>query len=170
MCACVLLSTKNMKPAVGAKKLMPKWVGPFKVVKLCGPVAVKLLLTDGFERLHDVFHVSLIKPYNVRDDQSPTVVPISLKDVGDLPEFEVEAVLAHQASAPKSRKRKESQVGGKMRVTAYFLKWKGYDSDHNTWEPTSCLDACGELLEAYWQAPGKKVVKRNRSHDIVRDV
>ena len=56
-----------------------------------------------------------------------------------------------------------------MRVTAYYLKREGYDADHNSWEPTSCVDGCDELVNAYWQTQGKKVVKRNRGHDIVID-
>jgi transposase InsO family protein len=164
----VLLSTKNMRPAAGVKKLMPKYVGPFEVTELVGPVAVRLLLTSGFERLHNVFHVSLIKPYKVRDENSPTVTPVPLDYVGGFPVYEVAAILAHQSRTPKSRKRKEKAVG-KVRVTAYYVKWKGFGSDHDSWEPSSCVDGCDELLTAYWAALGKKIAKRNQGHDVVVD-
>jgi transposase InsO family protein len=165
----VLLSTKNMRPAAGVKKLMPKYLGPFEITELVGPVAVRLALTSDLSRLHDVFHVSLIKPYNEATDTPPAVTSVPLDYVGGLPVYEVEAITAHQARTPKSRKRKE-KVDGKMRVTAYYVKWRGFDESHDSWEPTSCVDGCDNILTAYWAALGKQIAKRNRGHDIVVDV
>ena len=62
----VLLYSKNLKlkkQEKSARKLMPKWIGPFTVSKLVGTVAVKLDLPHPWT-IHPVFHVSLIKPYH----------------------------------------------------------------------------------------------------------
>ncbi|KAJ9522018.1 hypothetical protein QJQ45_005056 [Haematococcus lacustris] len=64
----VLLSTKNLKLKLGkARKLIPRYVGPFEILLLVGAVAVKLDLPASMSRLHPVFHVSLIKPYTGTD-------------------------------------------------------------------------------------------------------
>jgi hypothetical protein len=69
----VLLSPRylNLKHSETSRKLLPKWIGPFEVVQVVGPVAYKLKMNLGW-RVHPVFHVSLLEPY--REDgrvQSP---------------------------------------------------------------------------------------------------
>jgi hypothetical protein len=45
----VLLSTKylNLKHSETSRKLLPKWIGPFEVVQVVGPVAYKLKMNPG---------------------------------------------------------------------------------------------------------------------------
>ena len=61
----VLLSTKNLKlkvVAANARKLLPKFIGPFTVAKRANPVAYELELPETM-KVHNVFHVSLLRPY-----------------------------------------------------------------------------------------------------------
>ena len=76
----VLLSTKylNIKHAETNRKLLAKWIGPFEVVQVVGPVAYKLKMNPGW-RIHHVFHVSLLEPYRPDGGVQPPPPPIELE-------------------------------------------------------------------------------------------
>jgi hypothetical protein len=42
-------------------KLAPRYVGPFKILNVCGPVAYKIDLPSQLAAIHNVFHVSQLK-------------------------------------------------------------------------------------------------------------
>ena len=44
-------------------KLSPRFIGPFKVVERVGPVAYRLALLPHLHRIHNVFHVSVLRHY-----------------------------------------------------------------------------------------------------------
>ncbi|KAK8540115.1 hypothetical protein V6N12_046408 [Hibiscus sabdariffa] len=49
---------------VGKKgKLSPRFIGPFEIIEKVGPVAYRLALPPEFNRIHDVFHVSMLRRY-----------------------------------------------------------------------------------------------------------
>lgn len=136
----VLLSTKNIKlKGPGARKLWPKWIGPFKVNKVVGAVAYQLELPESMGKIHPVFHVALIKPYYPSGRVQPPPPPLAWEDDEEI--FEVEAILAH-------RDRKKGRIVKKE----YLVKWAGYGPEHNTWEPEENLEGSQELLEDYWGA------------------
>ena len=56
----VYLSTKNLTLSTANRKLSPKWVGPFKIIKRIHKDAFRLDLQGKF-RIHPVFHSSLLK-------------------------------------------------------------------------------------------------------------
>jgi hypothetical protein len=55
-------------------KLKPRFVGPYRVVEIINDVAVHLELPLG-ARLHDVFHVDVLKKFIGAPPASPPVLP-----------------------------------------------------------------------------------------------
>lgn len=136
----VLLSTKHIElKHSGSKKLLPKFIGPFKVEKAINDVAFKLLLPTTMSRVHPVFHVSLLKPYTPSGSVQPP--PPILDEEGDIVYY-VEFLLD-----------KRTKKSGRKHITEYLVKWQGYDHEHNTWEPESnimdqdLIDDLNERLE-----------------------
>lgn len=134
----VMLSTKNVTlKTTGVRKLLPRWIGPFKVVKVVNPVAYKLELPPSL-RIHPVFHVSLLKVYHEGGRVQPPPPP-EADEEGEI--YEVEAILAHREVGPRKRKK-----------TQYLIKWLGYGPEHNTWEPEENVQGSPRLLREYWRA------------------
>ena len=49
-------------------KLNPRFIGPYEVLERIGPVVYRLALPPELTKLHDLFHVSLLRKY--RYDES----------------------------------------------------------------------------------------------------
>jgi hypothetical protein len=132
----VMLSARNIKFKKGVKKLHNVYLGPFKISEMIGQNAARLKLPPAYARLHPVFHVSLLKEWKpgIHPEQAPPEPEI--KD-GE-PWYEVEAILAE-----RSRRTSKRKV-----IKQYLIKWLGYDSSHNSWEPESNLN-CDELLAKF---------------------
>ena len=111
----VLLSTANIhlrhaNDTSTSNKLLPRWVGPFAVLKTVGSVAYKLDLPASW-KIHPVFHVSLLKPYRSDGQVQP---PQPLVVDGEL-NFMIEKILDHRIVTQ-----------GRRTVREYLLQWKGY--------------------------------------------
>lgn len=139
----VMLSTQNLSKHVldqGARKLKPRFMGPFHVIQPVGSAAVKLDIPKSWSRVHNVFHVSLVKPYlgaeKAKAQQEVAPPPVQWLD-GE-PIYRVEKLL-------ESRQVKK----GRKTVTEYLVRWEGYSSEHDTWEPRSNLLTCGDLVKQF---------------------
>jgi hypothetical protein len=58
----------------GRGKLGPNFYGPFKILERVGDAAYKLELSAG-AKLHNVFHVRLLKPFRGEPPSSSRVLP-----------------------------------------------------------------------------------------------
>jgi hypothetical protein len=140
----VLLSTKNIKvKTAGTHKLLPKWIGPFKVLHCVNEVAYKLTLPFNL-KIHPVFHVSLLKAYQQGGRVQPPPVPELIEN--EL-EYEVESVLAHRDVCVR---RKRNRVRTPVLQRQYLIKWKGYDESNNTWEPDRNCSNCQDKIDEYF--------------------
>ncbi len=132
-----LNSTHIAIKAVGLRKLLAQWLGPFKVTAVISPVNYKLKVPAHY-RIHDVFHVSMLRLAhdNGAGKRRPPTTMIEGEE-----EFELEEILAHR---PAHKNKSDSGI-------QYLVHWVGYGPMDNSWEPERLLkQRAPEALDDYW--------------------
>jgi len=143
----VLLSTQNFRQLAGdSRKLWPRFIGPFEISERIGELSYRLIIPEEY-KIHDVFHVSLLRRYHASDRP---VRPPPLFFTDKQAEYEVEAIVNHRGQGKNRR---------------YEVKWVGYPSSDNTWEPLANLQRPGvrALVDAYVQQHNLQNVRKRRS-------
>ena len=125
----VFLLRRNIKTKRPNDKLDHKKLGPFKIEKKIGKLSYRLKLPHKM-RIYPVFHVSLLEKANQNAEQYRTEVEADEK------EYEVERILGKQ------------EISGKVH---YLVKWKGYPTEENTWEPMEHLHNARKAVNRYQQ-------------------
>ena len=85
--------TKGVGRVIRLRKLSPKFIGPYQILRKIGPAAYEIALPPQLANLHNVFHVSQLRKYvpdpahvlevdevQIREDFSYEVQPISIID------------------------------------------------------------------------------------------
>jgi predicted aspartyl protease len=115
-------------------KLVPKYVGPLKILECVGRNAVRLEMPSALKLIHPTVNISLVKPYFGRDNVS--VPPVNIE--GEL-EWEVLGISDH--NVVKSRRK----VG--VNLVEFKVNWKG--SYEDSWHEFVDLENSLDTLEAY---------------------
>ena len=133
----VMLSAKDIKinPAITSYKLNEKYLGPFKVIERIGELDYKLELPKSMSRVHPTFHVSKLREFVESDprfgDRDFGTDPV-MNDDGE-EEWEIEKIV-DESDEPKH---------------LYRIRWKGWDSKHDTWEDPKVVEKYRNLVEQW---------------------
>ncbi|QRV77164.1 Pol polyprotein/retrotransposon [Ceratobasidium sp. AG-Ba] len=137
----VYVSTQNMRlPKGQARKLAPKFVGPYRVLRVISEGAsfeVDIPKEMRAKGIRPVFHASLLRKHVPSDDRKfPGREYQQIISLGETPnEWAVDRILSHK---------------GKGRKAIFQLKWRSGDV---TWEPYRVVRHL-EALESYFEAQG----------------
>ncbi|XP_071909722.1 uncharacterized protein [Coffea arabica] len=107
------------------KKLQPRFVGPFPILQRVGKVAYRLELPSSLSRIHDVFHVSMLKRYY--PDPAHIVQP---------EEIEIDEALTYEEKPVQVLDRKVKELRNKQ-IPLVKILWKNHGVEEATWEMES---------------------------------
>ncbi|SLM35611.1 Ribonuclease H-like domain [Lasallia pustulata] len=133
----VWLKVKNITMERPLRKLDWQHYAPFRIVKKIGNVTYQLNLPEEL-RIHDVFHVSLLRDHKLRaGEDTPEPEPLCLAEDPAEREWEVEAITALRiVDGPEGKP-----------VLQYRIMWK--ESSEITWEPAGNVRNSKRLVKKF---------------------
>jgi len=139
----VWLNTKNLrwakKMARPTDKLAERKLGPYKITRVISDLAYTIDIPKTW-KVHPTFSVSLLSPYlhpntYFQGRQAEPPPPVEMEDDEDTVEYEVEEILKWKPLRKNSDRK------------LYLVKWKGWNTSENSWEPIENLNCPNKLKE-----------------------
>ena len=109
--------------------MSPRFIGPYEILERFGPVAYRLALSPELAKLHDVFHVSMLRRY--RSDESH-ILPVQ--------EIQVQEDLSYDEEPKTILAREVKQLRNKQ-VPLVKVLWQHHGREEATWEPEATMGA-----------------------------
>ena len=109
--------------------MSPRFIRPDEILERIGPVAYRLALPLELTKLHNVFHVSMLRKY--RSDESHILPAHDIQVQSDFTFDEVSKAILDS---------EEKQLRNKQVSLAKVL-WQHHGMEEATWEPESTMRA-----------------------------
>jgi transposase InsO family protein len=129
-------STKDGK----SRKLHAIWVGPYTITATDPLTGNCKLDIPSHWKIHPWFATDKLKKYTSPDDDYEVQEEPREDDEEAEEEYEVEEIIDY------NKERGE-----------YLVKWIGYPSEENSWEPAHHLENAPEKLEEFWKRRGRQI-------------
>ena len=110
-------------------KLSPRFIGPYEILERIGPVAYRLALPPELAKLHNVFHVSMLRKY--RYDESH-ILPVQ--------DIQVQSDFTFDEEPKAILDREVKQLRNKQ-VSLVKVLWQYDGMEEATWEPELTIRA-----------------------------
>jgi hypothetical protein len=121
---------KGIKRFGVKRKLVPRYIGLFPILKECGTVAYKLDLPPSLAGVHDLFHMSQLKKC------LKALVDIVLPEVTPL-----EADLSYPKH-PINVLNQKDHVTRRKTIMFFKIQWNNNSEEEATWESEDFLRSC----------------------------
>jgi hypothetical protein len=108
-------------------KLAPRYIGPFEILEVCGPVAYRLQLPSQLAAIHNIFHVSHLR----KCVKLPT-------EIIDSQAIEIESDLTYTEHPLRVLDTKERSTRRET-IRMYKIQWNHHTEEEATWETESYL-------------------------------
>jgi hypothetical protein len=107
-------------------KLAPRYVGPFEIIEVCGPVPYHLQLPPQLAAVHNVFHISQLR----KCIKTPT-------EIIDSQAIEIESDLSYTEHLIRILTKERSTR--RETVKMFKIQWNHHTEEEATWETESYL-------------------------------
>jgi hypothetical protein len=124
-----VVPTKGVQRFGVKGKLAPRYIGPYEIIEVCGPVAYRIRLLDRFAAVHSVFHVTQLK----KGVKVPETEVITEANAWIEPDF---SVVGHPLRVLDQKEIKTRRHTMKM----YKIQWSHHTEEEATWETEHFLN------------------------------